>query len=298
MKYIITGASGHTGKIVTEKLLAQNHEVVVIARKIENVQSLIDKGAAAAIGDLSDESFLTETFKGADAVYALIPPIWVIEESWRAFQRRIGTSITNALENAHVKHVVILSSMGSQLTPFGAGPVSGLGEWEQQLQNVENLNVLALRPGYFMENLFAYIPQIKAFGAFGDALLKDLKIPLTHTRDIAEAAVSHLAALNFQGFSQVFVGGAGDYTMEAAAKILGEAIGQPDLRYIQYAPEDAKNGMIGAGVPKPVAEGYIQLFGGLNSGEYLADFVRTAQNTTTTTLEDFASEFAQAYHKS
>jgi len=298
MKYVITGASGHTGKIVAEKLLEAKHEVIAIARKMENIQSLVENGATAAIGDLSDESFLTKTFEGADAVYALIPPIWVIDESWRAFQRRIGTSITNALENSNVKNVVILSSMGSQLAPFGAGPVSGLGEWEQQLQNVPDLNVLALRPGYFLENLYASIPQIKGLRSFGSALLKDLKIPLTHTRDIADAAVKGLLALNFEGFSREFVGGANDYTMEEVAKAIGEAIDMPDLQYIQYAAEDAKNGMIGAGVPKQVAEGYIKLFDGLNSGKYLADFNRTAENTTKTSLQDFTAEFALAYQNS
>jgi len=298
MKYVITGASGHTGKIVAERLLGAGHEVITIARKTENIQHLVEKGAIAAIGDLSDETFLTKTFQGADAVYALIPPIWIIDESWRAFQRRIGTNITNALENAAIKNVVILSSMGSQLAPFGAGPVSGLGEWEQQLQNVRNLNVLALRPGYFIENLYAYIPQIKGLGSFGDALLKDLKIPLTHTRDIAEVAAKRLLELNFEGFSREFIGGAQDYTMEEVASILGEAIGLPELQYVQYPAEDAKKGMIGAGVPPQIAEGYIQLFDGLNSGSYLADFVRTADNTTKTTLQDFAVEFAFAYQNS
>ncbi|MCF2446438.1 NAD(P)H-binding protein [Dyadobacter sp. CY345] len=298
MKYVITGASGHTGKIVAEKLLEAKHEVVAIARKLDNIQALLEKGATAAIGDLSDEFFLTKTFENADAVYALIPPIWNINESWRVFQRRIGTNITNALENAKVKKVVILSSMGSQLSPFGAGPVSGIGEWEHQLQNVHDLNVLALRPGYFMENLFAYIPQIKEHGAFGDALLKDLKIPLTHTTDIANAAVKHLLSLNFEGFSQTFVGGAQDYAMQEAAQILGTAIGIPHLQYIQYPAEDSKNGMVAAGVPTQIAEGYIKLFAGLNSGAYLADFVRTAENTTETSLQDFASQFAAAYKNS
>lgn len=298
MKYVITGASGHTGKIVAEKLLEAKHEVVTIARKPDNIRTLVEKGAIAAIGDLSDELFLTKTFEGADAVYALIPPIWDIKESWRVFQRRIGTNITNALENANVKNVVILSSMGSQLSPFGAGPVSGLGEWEKQLQNVKDLNVLALRPGYFMENLFAYIPQIKGLGTFGDALLKDLKIPLTNTTDIADEAVKHLLELNFKGFSQTFVGGAQDYTMDEVAEILGAAIGLPGLQYVQYPDEDAKNGMIAAGVPPQIAEGYIKLFEGLNSGAYLADFVRTTENTTRTSLQEFAIQFAAAYKNS
>jgi len=70
----------------------------------------------------------------------MIPPIWSLTESWRVYQRRIGTILTNAIENAGVKHVVILSSMGSQLAPFGAGPVSGLGEWGAAVTEYPDLN--------------------------------------------------------------------------------------------------------------------------------------------------------------
>ncbi|MDQ6481483.1 NAD(P)H-binding protein [Dyadobacter sp. LHD-138] len=298
MKYIITGASGKTGSTAAEKLLEAGQEVVVIGRKIEGVQSLVDKGASAAIGDLSDEDFLTKTFTGADAVYAMIPPIGSITESWRVYQRRIGTILTNAVENAGVKHVVILSSMGSQLAPFGAGPVSGLGEWEQQLQNIPDLNVLALRPGFFMENLYAYIPQIKGQGAFGDSLLPDLKIPFVHTKDIGGVAAKRLLTLDFKGFSREFVSGNSDYTIQEAAKLLGEAINLPTLHYIQYPSEAATEGMIAAGVPAPVAEGYTDLWKGLNSGKYLADFVRTPENTTPTSLDAFAKEFSAVYQNS
>lgn len=298
MKYVITGASGNTGKIVAEKLLEAGNEVVVISRNPSNVKALTDKGAIAAIGDLTDDTFLTNTFQGADAVYALIPPVWVLQESWRVFQRRIGTAITNALENSGVKHVVILSSMGSQMAPFGAGPVSGIGEWEHQLQNVQGLNVLALRPGYFLENLYAYIPPIKEYGGFGAGLKSDLKIPFTHTRDIAEAAIKHLSSLDFTGFSRAFVGGAADYSMNEVAKVIGEAIGLPALSYTQYAAADSEQGMIGAGVPEQVAKGYVLLFEALNSGIYLSDYERTPENTTATTLQDFAAEFAQVYKNS
>jgi uncharacterized protein YbjT (DUF2867 family) len=298
MKYVITGASGKTGGTAAEKLLEAGQEVVVVGRKIEGLQSLVDKGATAAVGDLTDEDFLTKTFAGVDAVYAIIPPIWSITESWRAYQRRVGTALTNAIENAGVKHVVILSSMGSQLAPFGAGPVSGLGEWEQQLQNVPGLNVLALRPGFFMENLYAYIPQIKGQGAFGDSLHADLKVPFVHTKDIGEAAAKQLLTLDFKGFSRQFISGNRDYTIQEAAKILGAAINLPALHYIQYPSDAAKEGLISAGVPAPIAEGYTELWKGLNSGKYLADYVRTPENTTPTSLDDFAKEFTAVYQNS
>lgn len=75
--YIITGATGHTGKRIAENLLAAGHSVKVISRSTEKVAELVAKGAVAAIGDLADADFLTQAFKGATAVYLMIPPKWV-----------------------------------------------------------------------------------------------------------------------------------------------------------------------------------------------------------------------------
>ncbi len=292
--YVITGATGNTGSRIAEQLLAAGETVRVIGRESERLQHFVDKGADAAVGDLEDASFLTEAFRGATAVYAMIPPKWDLQEPWRAFQRRINSAITEAIANSEVKHVVVLSSNGAHL-PEGAGPVSGLHEFEESLKTISGLNILALRAGFFMQNLFANIGMIQGMGFFGYTLHPDLKLPVVHTNDIADVAVKHLKSLDFKGFEAVFVAGERDISMQEIAQVLGEAIHKPDLKYVPFTPEQAKQGMLQAGIPETIADGYNELFDCLNRGDYLNDYKRTAENTTPTSIEAFAKEFAGAY---
>jgi uncharacterized protein YbjT (DUF2867 family) len=295
--YVITGATGNTGSVVANELLKAGKQVTVIGRDAKKLETFIKQGAKAAIGDLEDTDFLAKTFAGASAIYAVIPPKWDLTEAWRTYQNRVGTSIASAIQKTGVKNVVVLSSNGAQL-PSGAGPVSGLYEFEQHLQKISALNILSLRAGYFMQNLFGVIGMIKHLGFFGYSLNKDLKMPIVHTNDIGSVAAKHLLALDFKGFQHVFVSGAADLSMGEVANILGDAINNPNLNYVTFSKEDAKGGMLQAGIPETIADGYNELFDCLNKGEYLNGYQRTAASTTETTLEWFAkNEFAPAYQQ-
>lgn len=294
--YIITGATGNTGKEITEGLLKAGKAVTVIGRSAERLQPLTAQGAIAAVGDLEDTAFLTKTFAGATAVYVVIPPKWDLTTDWRTYQRVISTSITNAIREAGVHKVVVLSSNGAHL-PTGAGPVTGLYELEQMLQAVPNLDILTLRAGYFMQNLFASMGMMKHMGIFGYSLGGDVKTPLVHTRDIAEVAIKYLLSLDFQGFKPVFVSGAADLSMNEAAQILGKAIGNLALAYVAFPYADAKAGMMQNGIPETIADGYNELFKSLNDGLYLNDYKRDTASTTSTSLHWFAeNEFVHAYN--
>ncbi len=293
--YVITGATGNTGKHIAHNLLDAGKKVTVVGREASKLEEFAKKGATIAVGDLEDTAFLTKTFTGATAVYALIPPKWDVTH-WRNYQRSVATAITNALKANHVPNVVVLSSNGAHL-PEGAGPVSGLYEFEQQLKGVEGLNILSLRAGYFMENLFGVIGMIKGMGIFGYTLGADVKTPLVHTQDIANVATKHLLALDFKGFSHVFVPGAEDLNMNQVAETIAQVIGKADLRYIQFSDADALQGMLQAGIPQTIAEGYNELFDALNKGTYLNDYTRTPENTTPTTLKWFLeNQFIHAYN--
>ncbi len=295
--YVITGATGNTGTRIAYNLLKEGKKVRVIGRDAQKLQDFASKGAEIAVGELEDVAFLTKTFEGATAVYALIPPKWDLQEDWRGFQRKVATALTAAITQASVKNVVVLSSNGAQL-PEGAGPVTGLYEFEQMLKKVPQLNILSLRAGYFMQNLFAQIGMIKHAGIMGYSLNADIKTPVVHVNDIADMATKYLLSLDFQGFKHVFVAGQRDLSMGEVTSILGNAIGKPELPYITFSQADAKAGMLQAGIPATIADGYNELFDALNKGTYLNDFQRTAENTTSTSIEDFAKEFAVAYQNS
>ncbi|WP_394759015.1 SDR family oxidoreductase [Flavobacterium sp.] len=90
MKIILTGSLGNIGKPLTQQLVQKGHQVTVISSNVEKIQAIENLGAIAAIGSLDDESFLTETFTGADVVYTMVPPNYFAEIDIREYYRKTG----------------------------------------------------------------------------------------------------------------------------------------------------------------------------------------------------------------
>ena len=55
--YVVTGASGNTGKIIARTLLDAGKDVRVIGRDAENLKELTSQGAAAAIARTSGRRY-------------------------------------------------------------------------------------------------------------------------------------------------------------------------------------------------------------------------------------------------
>ncbi|MCU0394014.1 MAG: NAD-dependent dehydratase, partial [Thermoflexibacter sp.] len=123
----------------------------------------------------------------------------------------------------------------------------------------------------------------------------DLKMPMVHTNDIGATAVKHLLALDFQGKSHTYIAGTRDVSLAEATHVLGAAIGKPDLAWVTFSYEQAAQGMAQMGMQKGLVDGYVQFGRASNEGILLADYQRTTAYTTTTSIEDFAKEFAFAY---
>ena len=282
----IMGATGNTGRVAAETLLAAGKKVRVLGRSLDRLQPWAGKGAEALAGDANDAAFLTRAFKGSDAVYTLIPPD-LSAPDYRAYQTKMGEAITRAVRDSGVHHVVFLSSVGAQ-HPSGTGPIAGLYDQEKRFAAIPGLNVLFLRAGYFFENHFASLGLIKSQGINGSAIRSDLPIPMIASHDVGSAAAQALMKLDFKGPTVREVLGAADLTMEQVTRILGDAIEHPDLRYVQFPYEAALEGMIAMGLPKSVATLYVEMSRGINEGLVVSVEARQAANTTPTRFEDFA----------
>src|SRR3972149_709706 len=152
---VITGATGNTGSVIAEKLLAAGEKVRVVGRNAEKLERFKQKGAAVFVGDVADTEAMTRAFTGADAAYLMIPPD-MKAENVAAHQDSVINALSAAVEKAGVKHAVLLSSIGADKAEK-VGPIKGLNRFEQRLNRIANLSALYLRPGFFMENLFQYI---------------------------------------------------------------------------------------------------------------------------------------------
>lgn len=290
--YVITGATGNTGNEIARKLLQSGKKVCGIARDKNRLKSLEAQGAEIRQGSLDDSKFLANTFEGATAVYAMIPTDQRAEDLF-AYMNRIGESIYKALRQSKVPNVVNLSSIGAAL-PSGTGPISGLHHQEQRLNQLE-ANVLHLRPTFFMENFLVDIPVIREMGIMGSPARPDVILPMIATKDIGDAAADRLNRLNFKGKTVLDLLGPRDVAFAEAAKILGAAIGKPDLPYVQFSYEDAEKGMVQGGLSADIAEKYVEMYRSFNDG-VIKPIPRKPENITPTTIEQFAKIFADAYN--
>ena len=291
--YVISGATGHTGKPITLGLLEKGHKVRIISRNAEKAKELTGKGAELFLGDTYDHDLVRSAFQGADAVYAMIP-FDSAAPDYTVSQVRHATSIAEGLKTTGVKYVVLLSSIGAHLTQ-GAGAVQGLQKAETILNGIDGLNAIYLRAGYFMENSLAQVGAIKYMGVMASPVLGDLKIPMVATRDIAAAALRYLLSLSFSGKNIDYALGQRDVSYNEIAGIFGKAIGLPDLKYHAGTFEEGKQAMLQMGMGESVVDNLMVFIKALNEGLILNDARRTTANTTPTSIEDFSLVFKAVY---
>jgi uncharacterized protein YbjT (DUF2867 family) len=291
-KYVITGSIGHISKPVVEALVKAGKEVTVITSNNDRVSEIEKLGAKAVVGQVQDLAFLKNAFKGADVIYTMIPPIWQTN-NWRASQNEVAKNYAEAIRANAVKYVVNLSSIGAHVGN-GVGPVDGLYDFEQLLNQIPGLHVKHLRPSFFYYNFFAQAGLIKQAGIMGANYGNGEKVFLVHTRDIAAAATEELLKLNFTGNSVRYVFSDERSGSEIAAT-LGEAIGK-DLNWVEFTDEQQKDGLLGAGLSETHAHAYTQMGKALREGVMQADARKNKPAFASTKLEDFAKEFAAAFN--
>jgi uncharacterized protein YbjT (DUF2867 family) len=289
----VMGATGHTGKQITEALLKAGEKVRALGRSEKKLAELKSAGAEVLAGDTNDDAFLTKAFRGADAVYTLLPTDRTAPD-YRAEQDRQGEAIVKAIRNSGVRYVVALSSVGANLND-GTGVIAGLHAQEERLKQLKVVNVLLLRPVSFFENFYETLGLIKHEGINGDSVAPDLAIPMVATRDIADVAAKALKARDWKGVVVCELLGPRDLSYPEATHILGERIGKPDLRYVQFSYEDEAKALVQAGMSESFARLYVEMTRAFNEGRVKPLMGRTAENTTPTRFEGFAGELARAY---
>lgn len=292
--YVVCGATGNIGSKVVEILLAAGEPVRAVGRERVRLGPLASKGAEAWPGDIGDTEFLGDVFSGARGAFILIPPKYDAPD-FREYQNRIGASLVAALSKARVPRIVALSSIGANLSE-GTGPILGLHDLESWLGTLKDEEVVCLRPGYFMENHLWSIPLIRNQGVNGSPIRPDVPLPMISTADIADAVARLFVEGTFQGHAVRYLLGPRDVTMTEATRILGEAIGRPGLKYVQFPEQEARKAMSEAGMSGSVIEGMLEMQRGFNAGAIRPTRERSPEDSTSTTLEYFSrAVFASAY---
>src|SRR6266542_83661 len=279
------GATGNTGKVVVDRLLTDGKKVRAVGRSAERLRPFANRGAEPVTGDAADAAMLTSAFSGADAIYAMVPPDYKNPDP-RGYYDLIGAAIEAAVRKSGVRRVVLLSSVGGELSG-GTGPIAGLHDVEERLKTL-GVDLRILRAGYFYDNFFGNLALIKHKGINGGGIAPDVPIPMVDTGDIGAAAAEELASGTFKGTSVRELLGPRDYTMKEATTIVGQKIGKPDLPYLQFADADLVGALTQAGFSAGVAASFVEMSHALSERRVRSLQGRTAETTMPTTFEKFA----------
>ena len=288
--YVITGATSRTGSVVANYLLEKGQSVRVLGRNAERLATFAEKGADIFVTESTDRAALTKAFTGAKAVYVMLQPNYIMTSNdFRAFQERIVDAMIPALIEAKVQFVVSLSSWGADKSE-GTGSVAGLHQLEQRLNDIANLNVLHLRPGYFMENTLSQVDNILARNTTAGPFKSNVKFPFIATRDVGSAAGEALLKLDFKGKQFRELHGNQDLTMQEVSTIIGKAIESPGLTYVQDSKEKTRLDFLKLDFSEHIIQLILEVADAMNAGHIRMLEPRSVENTTTTSYVSFVNE--------
>jgi uncharacterized protein YbjT (DUF2867 family) len=147
-----------------------------------------------------------------------------------------------------------------------------------------------------MENTLPQIGIIKAMGVTAGPLRSDLNIPMITTRDIAGAVADALLKLDFGPQETRELLGQRDISYAEATQVIGNAIGDSDLTYVQLPEEQVRVAFLQLGMSTNVADLILEMATAMNEGRVVPLEQRSQRNTTPTSYETFvAEEFVPRY---
>ena len=297
MKFVITGSLGHISKPLAQELVKKGHSVTVISSKPEKQQDIEALGATAAIGTIEDVQFLAETFRGTDAVYTMLPPPNFSDPKLDLMKlcRTLTNNYAQAIQQAGVKRVVHLSSIGAHLTK-GTGLILLHRQAEDILSGLPDVIITFMRPVGFYYNLCVFLGGIKATGTMASNYGGEDKIPWVSPLDIAAAIAEEIATpLTRQTVRYV---ASEELTCNEVASILGAAVGKPDLQWSLITDDQLKSSYEKFGMGKALAAGLVEMQANMHNGPFYDDYYLHRPAMGKVKMTAFAKEFAAVYKQS
>lgn len=319
MNIIVTGSLGHIGKPLTQMLVQRGHSVTVISSKADRQGEIEALGAKAAIGSVSNYSFLLKTFTGADIVYLMEPPADLTDKNYDIYRsvNEIAVAYKQAVEQSGVKKVVHLSGIGAHTDKdIGFLKIHNMAETILR-QLPGDVAIKFMRPVGFYHNLLANIDVIKSTskGFLGGLLALqhygirgllaghrgmimgnyggDVKYLLVAAEDIA-AAIGEEMERPFEGRTVRYIASE-ELTCNEIARILGEAIGKPYLKHGKISDKMLENTLLKSGMNEQMAHGIVEMGVACRTGKVFEDYYINRPILGKTKLKEYAAEFAGNY---
>jgi uncharacterized protein YbjT (DUF2867 family) len=285
--YVISGASGNTGKVVAKQLLKAGKKVRALVRNVEKGSDLAALGAEVVAVDLADSAGLTRALAGAAGFYLLSPPD-MTSQSFLAERSKLLGAVASVVKSAGVPHVVFLSSVGAQ-HESGTGIIQTVHAGELALR-AAGVPSTFVRAAYFVENWGAVLPVAKQDGVLPSFIPGDLKLPMVSTADIGNLAAEALLD-GPRGERVLELSGPEDHTPKDVARVVSTILGRP-IQLVEPPLDAVVPTFTGFGISPDVAALFQGMYAGIISGRVSFEGGKAEARRGSTSLEQTLRQLA------
>jgi len=244
MSIVVTGATGHLGHLVVEKLLDRGVDpsrIVAGGRQLEKAADLAERGVDVRRIDYDDPATVAAAVEGAERVLVV---------SGLDFGRRV---------EQHVAVARAARDAGARLVAYTSIPYADTSTMKLAADHAASeagIRALGvpftfLRNDFYLEEYVAQVPTYLEYGAVTGSAGAG-RISGAARAELAEAAA---VVLTTEGHENAVyeLGGDTSFTQAELAEIVAELSGKP-LVYNPVSVEELTRILGAAGLPQPVAE--------------------------------------------
>ncbi|MGQ7854374.1 NmrA family NAD(P)-binding protein [Pedobacter sp. WC2501] len=282
-KIAIAAATGNIGSSVARQIASHGATALLLGQNLKRLDDLNINGGSSVVADISNMEEVIAATEGAEALFWLVPPV-LTKPGLNEWYQKVTDAGIAAVNQNKIKRVVLVSSLGASSSP-NLGTVSYCGEMEVAFDKLD-ASVLALRPGYFMENFMLQAKDISEKGIFTFPYDSEHDIPFVSTDDTAEVATRYLLDENWAGHWKLNLMGPENITLAQAASRLSARIGK-SVKYVKQSGEEVKAQLSSWGLSERVQQELTDLFFALGDPNGVYATPRTIEASTSTTFEQF-----------
>ena len=266
MKIALTGASGHLGQRVLHHLLDRLKidpgSVIAISRKADSLSAWAGRGVEVRTADFNDDASLSAAFSGVTRLLVISTDALDAEGT----RKKQHVAAVKAAAKAGVQHIAYTSLPSPETSLVTFAPDHSGTEATIAGSGIPGWSVL--RNNWYFENLFHSMPHALASGQWYSAAGQG-KLAHIARDDLALAAAVALSD-GFQGKRTLTLSGTSSYTTEQIAALVSKTTGKP-LSVVHVPLDGLIQGMIGAGIPAPVATVFGSFDAAIEAGQLDGD---------------------------
>jgi NAD(P)H dehydrogenase (quinone) len=222
--YTIIGITGQVGGAAARALLKDGKKVRAIVRDKAKASSWEAAGVELAVASLDDAAALESAFRGAEGVFAMVPPYFAPAAGYPE-TRGIVAVLRRALEAAKPARAVYLSSVGAHHSN-GLGLITQSHILEQEMKSLPMPNAF-IRPAWFMENSQWDVAPARERGEINAFLAPlDRPYPMVATEDIGQLVAKTLQQ-EWSGNRYLELEGPRRYSQLDAAETFARLLNRP-----------------------------------------------------------------------